>query len=202
MTSELTPIVEDANHYFTVAEFRAIDAAFANATKYPDADVIALRAMIEQAFEDKARCAFLPRSTTETLSGTGTCKLFLKPPKVTAVSAVTVDGTALTAGEIAELVPNDHVLYWESGWPVGYQNVTVAYTHGLTEVPLLIKRAALTLIKSFAPTNTTGLDPRATAVSTGDMMYRITIAGRDGLFGIPEVDAWLEQYSRDQHFIG
>lgn len=202
MTGQLSvrDALADDPHYFTIAECRATDAAF-DETTYLDSTIAIVRDQVETAIETAWHVAFVPRSVTaEKVSGTGTKKLFLGNFAVRAVSAVTVDGTALTAGELAELVVHDNVLYRESGWPTGYYNIAVTYTHGYDAPPAPVKRAALILAKEWLVPSQ--IPANATSQSYGDMTYRIMVAGRDGVFGIPAVDSVGQQFGRSGHWIG
>lgn len=202
MTGQLTVIdaLADDLHYFTLTELRVMDAAFASTTDYLDSDLTEIQSTVEEAIECAAHVAFVPRTATATVSGDGGRRIFLPHFEVSAISAVTVDGTALTSDELAGLVINDAILYRETGWTRGYRNISVTYTHGRTAVPGLIKRAALILAKSYLTASQ--IPANATAQSIGDTMFRLTIAGRDGDFGIPEVDAAIKMFGRSGHWVG
>lgn len=202
MTGQLsvTDALADDTHYFTLAELRAMDAAFASTTDYLDSDLTEIQSTVEEAIECAAHVAFVPRTATATVSGDGGTRIFLPNFEVSAVTAATVDGTALTSTELAAITINDAILYREACWASGYHNISVTYTHGKTAVPGLIKRAALILAKSYLTASQ--IPANATAQSIGDTMFRLTIAGRDGDFGIPEVDAAIKMFGRSGHWVG
>ena len=187
-------------HYFTLPELRAMDPAFADTDEFPDATLATLRELVEEAIEEVTEVAFVTRTGSARLSGDGSTWLILPDSRIQSITSVSIGGVALTETELAALIIDGRMVYREACWTSGVLNIVVAYTYGYTAVPKLIKRAALLLAKSYAVESS--LDPRATAVSTGDLSYRITIAGRDGAFGIPEVDAAIAQYHRPSIRIG
>jgi hypothetical protein len=89
-----------------------------------------------------------------TLHGTGRRTLILPELPAVAVSAVSVNGTALTTDEWELDSPDNGILIRTSdnrclrpGWACGVHNVAVTYTHGYATIPSGLKRAALTLVK-------------------------------------------------------
>jgi NAD(P)-dependent dehydrogenase (short-subunit alcohol dehydrogenase family) len=201
--TSLESLFSSPSYHFRQADIchrDAMDAAFADTTTYLDSQLTEVRATVEEAIECSAHVAFVPRTATATVSGDGGRRIFLSNFEVSAVTAATVDGVALTAPELAAITINDAILYREAGWASGYANISVTYTHGRTAVPGLIKRAALVLAKSYLVASQ--IPANATAQSIGDTMFRLTIAGRDGDFGIPEVDAAIKQFGRSGHWVG
>jgi hypothetical protein len=82
---------------------------------------------------------------TETLSGTGYPKIWLRQWPVVSVESVAIDGTALPS-EGWDLDPETGELYRGSGrWPRGYRNVVVSYTVAGSVVAGLKRAAALTI---------------------------------------------------------
>ena len=67
-------------------------------------------------------------------------------------------------------------------------------------MPGPIARAAVILCREYLAA--TELPGRATATSIGDQMFRLTVAGRDGATGLPEVDSAVEQFGRRKYGIG
>lgn len=189
---------------FSLAELRARDSSFANTAKYPDSVLAVARIRAEQTIEgpQAARVAFVPRGRRTTLSGNDRAGIRLPDFEVRQIYSASVDGTALTSDELAGLIIDDGVVWRSSGvWRSGRRNVVLHYAHGLDFPPGPINRAALTLAREYL------VDPgidlgRATATTVGDQTYRLTIAGRDGVTGLPEVDAAIEQHGRSRLMMG
>lgn len=189
-----------ADPYFTVAELRAMDDEYADTTEYPDATLEEVRDSVEEDFEEEGHCAFVTRTATVTVSGTGQDKIFLPHPMVQSVTAVSIDGTDLTADELAEIVINDYTLYREDGWDEGYHNISVTYTHGYETIPAAIKRRALKvasdrLVPSQLPSN-------ATSQVVDGINYRIALTNERNPFGDPDIIATIHRYGRSGAFIG
>jgi hypothetical protein len=86
---------------------------------------------------------------TVTLDGDGTRVLLLPAVPVTAVTSVTVTGTALVAGTDFEW-SDDGMLERLNGcgWPCRYRSVTVVYDHGWDPVPEDIQEAIIDQARS------------------------------------------------------
>jgi hypothetical protein len=125
--------------------------------------------------------------------------------EIQSIYAITVGSTAWTAPQIATLTIDDGVVWLATDspiatWTEGHRNVTIHYTHGEPLAPGAITRAALMLAREYLLK--TDIPGRATATSIGDQMFRLTIAGRDGVTGLPEVDAAIQQFGRKSYAIG
>ena len=190
---------------FTIAQLRGADSAFADDTKYPDATLLEVRTGAEMTIEGDKACAvaFVPRGRRVRLDGSGRDSLRLPDFEGRTVLSVTVDGTAWTEEQIATITVADDRLWLASGiWSKGHRNVVLHYTHGHDRALAPERRAALILSREYLSAPVTGLSGRATATSIGDQMYRITIAGRDGITGLPEVDAAIDQRGRKRFGVG
>jgi hypothetical protein len=200
--------VEIAGGYlFEIADLRASDRAFTDADKYPSAMVREIRAWVEDVIEGPraANIAFVPRGNRVTVDGTGRNAIMLPDLEIRSVYAVTVGSTAWTSEQIATITIDDGVLWLNATspipqWTEGRQNVTIHYTHGESIPPGSITRAALMLAREYLLK--TDIPGRATAQTIGDQMFRLTIAGRDGVTGLPEVDAAIQQFGRKSYAIG
>lgn len=187
---------------FTLSEARAFDAgALQSSTKYPDADILAMRDRIAEAFEEICGVAFGTRATRETLDGSGRAVVWLAKAKCIAVSAAATRSgatwTELTEDELADLqlAPNGRLDRERRGvWPEGRRNVRVDYTHGWERVPLEIRRAALWVLRQHLA----GSNLPANAISQVDPLgtFQLSIPGRreNTWFGIPEADEVLSRY--------
>jgi hypothetical protein len=195
------PVEFVGDFIISVADIRGFDRAFADAAKYADAYMAACRDQIEEQLEQGGMCAFRPRGAREKVSGRGDRTLVLANPDVLGVYSVAIAGTALTADELAEIAFDGATLYRQRGWPRGFANIVVHYSYGYDSAPGPIRRAALILAKEHIVPSTS-LPARATASTIGEMQYRITIAGRDGFTGIPDVDAAVDQFGRRRPMAG
>ena len=182
---------------FAIAELRAIDPILTDETKYPDANVRDYRAAVAERFEKIAGLSFTPRGGRATLDGQGAPSLILPHVEVSSVVQIKVDGTALSSGDLASVKVYPHgQLVWDGGtFAKGIRNVEVLYEHGLKTVPRSIARAAMRYTRYLLAPSPFESE-RATAVFTEAGGYRLTIAGRDGETGLPEVDAVLADWTR------
>lgn len=186
-------------YLFEIAEIRAFDRTFENANKYPTQTLRDVRTAVEQVIEGPTagRIAFVPRGRRVTVNGNGVSAGQRVPDfAVREIYSASINGTALTETEIDAIVCDDNWL-WRSvsqAWAGGHRNVELHYAHGLDRVPAPIKRAALILAREYLVTSP--LPGRATATSIGDQMFRLTVAGRDGVTGLPDVDAAIAQHGR------
>lgn len=208
-------------YLFELSALRGMDRAFSDIDKYPTDTLKEVRSQVEDVIEGPraANVAFVPRGRRVVLGSTQYGKLVggtSRHPAVTAKSAqglqvpdyelrsvysAKVNGTALTTDEVTALVPDDNMIWRSShSWPAGRQNIELHYTHGMSQVPGAITRAALILAREYLVKS--DLPGRATATSIGDQMFRLTIAGRDGVTGIPDVDAAIDQFGRKGYGIG
>jgi len=185
-------------HLFTQADLRAYDAALSNESKYLDATVRIVRDEVTERFEEVAAVSFIPRGTRDTLSGDGSATLVLERMEARSLISVTVDGTALSPGELANVkLHRNGVIEYDGGhFAAGIRNVVVFYEHGYLTPPLPVVRAAKKYARYLLLNAVIDQNERATAVFSDVGGYRLTIAGRDGPTGLPEVDAVLAQFGR------
>lgn len=190
-------------YLFEIADLRTFDRAFENHNKYPSSHLADARTSVEDVLEGKkaAAVAFVPRGNRAVVDGSGTDNIVLPDFEVRGIYSISVDGVALTETEIDDLVIDDNRVYKTSGiWAKGRQNVTIHYTHGRDYAVGPIKRAALMLAKEYILASDT--PSRATATSVGTQWFRVNIAGRDGVTGLPDVDAAIDQHGRKNLLIG
>ena len=191
------------DHLFSVAELRAADRAFEDVERYPDDVLARVRVQVEDVIEGEsaAGVAMRPRARRVVVSGSGRDCITVPDLEVSGVYAVSVAGSAWSAAMVAGIVPEDDRLYLPSGvWPAGRRNVVVWYVHGRPRPPAPIRRAGVLLAREYLAGS--DLPGRATATTVGDQFYRITVAGRDGVTGLPEVDAALAQHGRRRFGVG
>jgi hypothetical protein len=192
--------------YWTIAEARQSDPILTDRTKYSDQAIAETRIIVEREAERICGVAFVPRYRSVTLDGTGDRTLVLPDAQIRSVVSASVDGTALTAGELASLRigPDRTVTRDDStAWVRGPQNVTIAYTHGFTMPPPDLVDAALWRMLDLlqTPMRTRTLD-RATrmTVETG-ATYDLSMPGALTT-GIPHVDAVYARYSERRSALG
>lgn len=181
---------------FSIADARK---RLPDATAYPYADLVAARTWAETEIENVCGVAFVPRYESEVLNGSGNQRLEPKWPRVRSLRSGTVDGVALAAGDLSTIVvENQRFLtrpfyYWRP-WPA---NVVIRYEHGMDYPPPGITAAALDLAQYKLQTDAgaSGVDPRAERLVTDDGTLLLSTAGQTGRFGIPTVDAAIEQWS-------
>lgn len=192
-----TPIPE-RDGIVSVADVRAAEEVFANATRYPDGLILQAITYAEELFERIAMLSYVPRTTTATVYGNGTREVMLPHIALGAVSAVSIDGTALDPTTVSTKPYG--ALVRSSGWPDG-SVISVTYTHGTGEVPEPVRSAVLELVREcLLPRQ---VPSRATAMTTSEgNYYRYTIAGRDGYTGIPNVDAAADQFGARRPAVG
>lgn len=223
VTTQWTTVVELVGDFiFEIAELRNLDRAFKDTTRYPTATLRKIRTAVEETLESvtAANVAFVPRHTRVKLDGSspdltraynpltfGGDYRGLRVPnfQVREIYSLSVNGTALTTEEIDTVGVDDNMLWRSAGvsypaWPYGHRNIEIHYEHGMDRAPNAITRAGLILAKEYLITS--DLPTRATATSIGDQMFRLTIAGRDGVTGIPDVDAAIKQFGRQAFGIG
>jgi hypothetical protein len=178
---------------FSIADARAVKP-LENTTTFTTAKIVAARTLAEQALEDACGVAFVPRYTRETLTGYGATTLVARWPRVRTVRSATVDDTALTVGELADLkvLPSGEI-YNPGRWTNGFASTVVAYEHGYDSPPLRVSRACLLLAKNWLVDGP--IDDRATSLSTDDGIVTLATPGlRGSTFGIPEVEAVVQEY--------
>jgi hypothetical protein len=192
---------------FTIAELRAFDANL-TAAAYPAATVRDVRAAVQERFRINAGVSFVPRGRRAFLDGSGRSYLVLPDVEVQKVASIDVDGAALAVGALANVKVYPHgEIVWDGGtFAPGIRNVEVLYEHGMVSTPETIVRAALRyarhVLLTAPPNDAASENERATAVITDVGGYRLTIAGRDGPTGLPEVDAVLDQFGRAPGRVG
>lgn len=197
-STRLTQFEIVGGYLFTIAQLRAFDSQLADATKYPATMIRDVREEITDRFEQVARVSFVPRGRRQVHSGDGSSTLILDDMAVSALVSVEIDGVALAAPELANVHADEiGVLVYDGGiFPRGIRNVRVLYEHGFRTTPGPVVRAGMKLAKHLLLDLHADRSERATAVITEVGGYRLSIAGRDGPTGIPDVDAVLAQFGK------
>lgn len=175
--------------YFTSEDLRA---RFPEVTevKYPDAKVDAAIELAEQAFEHAADVAFTTRTATVVASTDVSSRLSLPNNRVTSITSATGTSSGTVDLDGLRIVGGSYVT---GSWPVS-EDVTVVYEHGYSEPPLRVVQAVMLLARTWLINGP--IDSRASQLSTGDGgVINLATPGQFGSkFGIPEVDATLQDY--------
>ena len=187
-------------YLFTIAEFRAQRSEFG---AYPAATIQNARRLAEDRFEGEVGCAFVPRGQREVLRGDGRDTLILRRVALRAVFSLSIGGESMSPAAIDAL--EDHeagMLIRPSGvvWPAGAP-IVIHYAHGYDRPAADVTGAALTLAKEYA-TPGDAIPARAVLQSTEYGSFRLSVAGRDGRTGIPDVDAVIDFYHRKLPAVG
>lgn len=174
-------------HLFEVSDLRAYDSSLTLAD-YPAATVQQARLWAEQRLEQQkaAGVAFVPRGAREAFVIRSSERLYLSHPQVREVYSISIDGTALTATELAEVTIDGSQLIRDDDWEEDTV-VTVHYAHGLDEPPGPVVQAAMILAREYLIRS--NLSSRAISESTDVGFLRLSVPGTGGKTGIPEVDA-------------
>jgi hypothetical protein len=175
---------------FTQAELRATDPVLADETKYPDAMLVEAREDTEQRFEAAAFVSFTLRGGREYLNGTGLSTLMSRYQELQTLVSAKINSTPIDVSVIA-VYPHGR-LFRSAGWTTSFslgRNVELLLEHGYREVPEPVRRVGLLYARAKLLRSALEQSDRATAVFTDIGGYRLTLAGRDGPTGIPEVDA-------------
>ena len=117
-------------------------------TSEPDREQVSwLCQVATDAVERDLGRVFVPRTFTETFDG-GSSAIFLRVP-VLSVASVTVDGVAETDTLINKEAGILRRQYSTWSWAYGYQNVTVTYTAGTYDPPLIARKVALNTVQGM-----------------------------------------------------
>lgn len=182
-----------------VCSIGQIDAALTRggtATAYAVADKERARAAAVDAFETACGVAFTPRYAREKFFGDG-YELLLPTPHVRSLRSVSIDGTALTADELAAIDVDTRAgrLIRQVGW-FSWQRtrgITVTWEHGHTSAPADVSRAVAMLAAAALADGP--YDDRGYGISDEGGSIRLLTAGVMGAyFSIPDVEAALRRY--------
>lgn len=203
-TTRATSFMLVGSFLFAVKELQDLDAVLADETAFPVSRLIEARENAEQRFEEVANVSFTLRGSRVLLSGNGRTDsrgdghITTGLQQLQAIRECSIWNVAMGAPELAELVVQRHgtVTRLSAAWPYGTGNVTMLAEHGFVAVPEPVRRAGLLYARTVLLRSALEQSDRATAVFTDIGGYRLTLAGRDGPTGLPEVDAVLDQFGR------
>jgi hypothetical protein len=190
---------------FNLADLRDLKVGngrpFENPQAWPPERLMEARTATLDEFQRILWFSPVPRHARAALSGDGSAALQLPHYEVRTVLAATVDGTALTSEEVADLYLDGRFVVRKTlgVWPTGVGNVTVEYSHGLPGPPgdggnIGVLRAAMRLNPSAMAEATSVVTPDGTSYNFGDPAGQVTRAGQVRHFGIPAIDSWLNRW--------
>lgn len=182
---------------YTLAELRASDSSLRDTDKFPSSLLAASRITTMDEIDSVCRgWSFVPRYARATVSGLGDDNLLLPHLHVTRIRSVTVDGTAFTDDEVADIKVTEtgQLLRGSGVFTKGERNIVVAYEHGLEVTPPDVGRVAKVLNRYRLNQPYGGISDRATQfVSADNGTFRLDTGAVDKT-GIPDVDAVLARY--------
>lgn len=193
---------ETGSAYVTLEEIRALPN-LGDETRFTDDELGTARDWFETKFEAYTGMAFVPRTATERINGSGGSTLMLNHYPVRTVTAVRVYtsvtlNTAFTADELADILvdPTGEITRYTLGaWTYGARNIEVVYTHGQTAPPADVKREALVAIQEKLMEDHSGRPTdRTYGVATDGVFVRSILPGKDKPFGIASVDQCANEY--------
>lgn len=185
-----TAVVEVVGGFlYGLAELRTFDQTLANQANYPNDDLADMRIAVEERIEDLCARAFVPRLRIET-SDPHDGMLMLGRADVRTIRSLTVDGTTVDVDLVD--VRAGRLIHLPAGCRTG--PATVVYEAGLDTCPAPVNYAAKQLAAHVGSSDS-AMPSRATAQTFGDTVFRVTVAGRDGATGLPEVDVVLREWS-------
>lgn len=170
--------------YFDIAEAQALTGLSSATT----AEIVPKRTKAEQVLDRRLSDAFVPRYRRDTLAGDGGRTLMLQKPRLRAIRSISIDGTALTSGELAALTFDANTItgrYWRG-------KIVVGYEHGWDAPEEPIRDAALALAHYYLTKTpgAEGVDPRVAYITTPEGRINYDTEG----LGLPAVQAAIQDY--------
>ncbi|MGH9460372.1 MAG: hypothetical protein ACRD1X_04090 [Vicinamibacteria bacterium] len=187
--------------YFTLTELRALPDV-SNTTKYSDAQLTAAGEWVQGIIERECQTSFVARSTTETLNGDDQevdGGLKLSTPWILNVTAVTSNGVAFTAPQLAEVKVKSGVAFRRAAgdftgfisWDLGARNIVITYDGGYSAAPPSdLKSAALQAARyrAIKAVSGAGISDRAITITNEMGNIQLSTPGKNHPTGLPEVD--------------
>lgn len=182
--------------WMTAAQLRAFDDGLVDAAVYSDDQLTAVISDVEAEIERIVGTAYNSRTATDEWHlGDGTQWLRLDNRWPTSITSVSVDGTALSAGVIADMVVDRRsgIVRHSGGWTAD-ADILATYTYGKTAPPADLLRAAKLLCRArLGQTRAPFMDRATRYQMDGGGMLVLDQAGA-AKTGVPDVDAILARY--------
>ncbi len=197
---------------FTLAEIRGFGVQKMTAAKFPDEEVVRMRKLVADMFEDYCNVGFSAAYSEFTMDGpdggygsssvtpfnlTGGSfgRFLLFPPvtRMTSVAKVEVDGTAFTAGQLADLkITEGGAIYNLNGWSYDAESIKVGVVHGHPFPPRDVRRAAMSYTQHLMTPGK--ITERAIILTDETGTWRLQSAKvPDRPTGFPDIDFVLAQ---------
>ena len=186
-------------YLFGLAEARAMPPIL-DAVRFTTARLAAARLTVEEEAETITGRAFVPRFKRIAVAGTDRNELVLPDTDIRTIRAVTIDGTAYSAPDIANITVNPSGVIcnrYRTWW--ARTQVVIEYEYGLDYPPVDISQACMLRLRSILTQAESGIPQRAvswTAAEGGVFRISLPSALRTG---VPDVDA---VYDRWQGYVG
>lgn len=201
--------------YFTSTDLRTREASTSDTSRDALATLLDVRAEIETQFEDRCGRSFVPRfrvlrkPISPALGWATPGEVYAAPIRVVLDRApvravrwikifdpLDVLAYTLTSTEVAAIQPSDSGVI-NLPWIIPAGSILVGFEHGQSAPPADLKRAAMTAAKYGLNGSRTGIDARATSMTTaeGAHMTLATPGVRDWITGIPGVDEVVNAYA-------
>lgn len=172
-----------SRYYFTIEELRAShddSDDFTDESKYPDERIAEMRRAAVEVFEKNANKCFIER-----IGATFSYKLD---------SVVSLDHY-----DVTELIfsPDGYSLvsFCQAAGCARKGSGLFVYRYGAGVLPLKVKEAVINLTKYYL--RSTAWSERAQSIEDNGTFIRMSIAGRDGATGLPEIDAVITQFGNE-----
>ena len=183
--------------YTTLAEVRAL-SGLEDEDPYSDANITEGIAWATDVIDEWCGVPFEPKAFTVTLDGTGRRTIWTEKPLLVSLTAVSIDGVALSSSDWAAwalyedgMIRRDEGVFAAS---TTGRNVVISGTHGHASVPESVAYAARTLarwyvlkLESETPSN---------AITATNEWGTVVLAqpGKHGPTPLPQVNEVLKRY--------
>jgi hypothetical protein len=189
------------NWYTSPAEVRAMDSLSGEASTFPTADLLDAIQWAENIVEDYCGTNWVQRFQRDVLSGSGTQRLKLSKLFPTKILAASIDGTALTAPQIAKiaLYQTGEIVWEDDTWDYNEPGlkVIVDYEHGLadkTGPPNDIRWAVRTLTRFHILDQISRIPDRALSISSEFGQIILAQPSMDRPTPLPDVNVVLSRH--------
>ena len=192
--------------YFDLADLRAMNDISGQTTKYPTDSLRRARDWIEDIIDGTVNAPFVRRYFRDQFNWTP--NLVLRQPYGRALLSMSVNGTAVSGGDLAALTIDS------SGRIVTAATGVQSYRTGLVDIryeaavmdscPADLREVALQAARwhLIATDGQSGIPSRATSITNEFGNVNLTTASKDRPTGIPDVDAVILNYAKQYRIPG
>lgn len=185
--------------YAVPAEVRGLDSISGETATFPAVDVVAAINYAESVIDDYCGASFVPRFRREVLSGTNSQTLKVSEMFPTKILSASIDGTSLTAGEIADvaLLASGELVRKGATWTFTEPGlkVIVEYEHGANvQAPDDIRWAARTLARYHLLEQVSRIPDRAISVQSEFGNIQLAQPGMNRPTPLPDVNVILNRH--------